>query len=68
MDWTRLDWTGTPRIDTLGSLYGSDNNTASGVLGAGDLRNDAVIYSASKSSCTLRDSKGVNVESDLQLL
>ena len=63
-----MEWTETPRIDTLGSLYGYDNPTSSGFLGANELSNDAMMYSANASSRTLRDEEGVKVEADLQLL
>ena len=52
----------------LGRPYGSENPTASGVLGASELRNDAIMYSVNAPSRTLRYSKGVKVEYDLQIL
>ena len=36
-------------MNTLGSLYGSDNTIASGVLGAGELSNYAMMYDANTS-------------------
>ena len=62
-----LEWTGTPLIDTLVSMYGSNNTTPSGVLGAGKLRNDVMIYYANASSRTLRYANFFKVEANLQL-
>ena len=53
---------------TLGIPYGYDNPTASGFLGAGELRNDSMVYSDNLPSCKLRGDKGVRVEANLQLL
>ena len=55
-------------MDTLGRPYRSENPTDSGVLDTDKLRNDAMMYSDNVSSIKLRDAKGLNVESDLQLL
>ena len=63
-----MEWTGTLKMDTLGSLYGSDNPTTSGVLCAGELINDAMMYSDNASSCTLSDAKCVKAEADPPLL
>ena len=55
-------------MDAFGILYGSKNPTASGVIGAGELRKDAMMYSDNASSCKLSYDKGVKVEAYLQLL
>ena len=68
MYWVRLDWNGTPQMDTLGSPYGSDNPTASGVLGSVKLSNYVMMYSVNVSSLMLRYDKGVMFEADPQLL
>ena len=62
-----LEWNGTPLIDTLVSMYGSNNTTPSGVIGAGELRNDVMIYYVNASSRTLRYAKVFKVEANLQL-
>ena len=54
-------------MDMLFSPQGSENPTSIVVLGAVNLRNDAMIYSTSASSCTLSDDNGVKVEADLQI-
>ena len=46
IDWAILEWTGTPQMDRLGRPYVSERPTASGILGAGKLRNDAMMNSA----------------------
>ena len=63
-----MEWTGTLQMDAFGILYGSKNPTASGVIGAGELRKDAMMYSDNASSCKLSYDKGVKVEAYLQLL
>ena len=50
------------------SPQGSKNPTAIVVLGTVKLRNDAMIYSTSASSCTLSDANGVKVEADSPIL
>ena len=55
-------------MDTLGSPYGSDNPTASGVLGSVKLSNYVMMYSVNVSSLMLRYDKGVRFEADPQLL
>ena len=55
-------------MDKLGILYGYENTTASGVLGAGNLRNDAMMYSDNASIRMFKDDKGVKVESKIQIL
>ena len=55
-------------MDTLGSPYGSENPTAGGVFGSGNLRNGAMMYSDNASSRTLRNAKVVKVEVNLKLL
>ena len=52
-------------MDNLSSPYGSENPTASGVLGASKFSNDAIMYYADESSCTLMDAKGFKVESKI---
>ena len=58
----------TPQMDTLGSPYGYDNPTTSGVLGAKNLRKETMIYSSNASNQMLGDAKGVKVEANLPLL
>ena len=58
----------TPQMYTLGRLYGSENPTASGVIGAGDLRKDAMMYSANALSLKLSDAKGDKFEAELPIL
>ena len=65
IDWARLEWTENAQMNKLGSLYGYESPTASGVIGARKLRNDVLIYSDNESSCTLRNAKDVKVESNL---
>ena len=55
-------------MDMIGSPYGSDNPTASGALGAGELSKYAMMYSSNDSSGTLRYAKVVKVEAYLPLL
>ena len=45
-------------MDNLGSLYGYENTTASGVLGSGYLSNDAMMYYDNASIRMFRDDKG----------
>ena len=40
----------TLRMDTLGSPYGYDNTTTSGVLGAENHRKDTMMYSSNASN------------------
>ena len=54
-------------MDFFFSPQGSENPTSIVVLGAVNLRNDAMIYSTSASSCTLSDANGVKVEADLPI-
>ena len=53
---------------TLGRPYGSENPTNSGVIGASNIRKDAMMYSANALSRKLRDNKGVRFEAELPLL
>ena len=62
-----MEWTETPRMNNLGSLYEYENTTISEVIGAGKHKNDAVMYSAHESSCTFRYDKGNDIESKLRL-
>ena len=56
-----------PCMDTLYSQYVYENPTTSAVLGDDELTNDSMMYSVNASSFTLRYSKGVRVESNIQL-
>ena len=51
-------------MDMLGSPYGSENPTASGVIGNREIRKYSMKYSANVLSRTLRDNTGVTVEAD----
>ena len=66
--WTRFERTGFPQINMLGSPSRSVNPTAIGVLGAVNLRNDAMMYCANTTSRTLRDARGIKVEANIPLL
>ena len=55
-------------MDMIFIPQGSENPTAIVVIGALKLRNDAMIYSTSASSCTLSDANGVKVEADLPII
>ena len=55
-------------MDTLGSPYGYENHTNSGVLGIRALRNYTMMHYANDSCCTLMVDIVIKVESDLQPL
>ena len=50
MYWEKLEWTGTPLMDTFDRPHGSENTIDSAVIGAGEIRNNAMIYSANELS------------------
>ena len=54
-------------MDMLISPQGSENSTPIVVLGAVNLRNDAIIYYTSASSCTLSNANDVKVEAGLPI-
>ena len=60
--------TGIDRIETIGILGGSDSTIVNAFLFADESRNSAMIFSASASSCKLRDASDIRDETCPPLL